>query len=93
MIGKIVQVLVEGESKLVSKPAYPSSNGVELGWERRTVLNSQTKLVGRTRGDQIVVFPGSTAMVGQLVDVEIVDSKSLTLFAKPLQLCQAKTSV
>ena len=37
MIGKTVQVLVEGESKLASKPAYPSSSGgVELGWEKRS---------------------------------------------------------
>jgi tRNA-2-methylthio-N6-dimethylallyladenosine synthase len=85
MIGKTVQVLVEGESKLVSKPAYPSSTGVELGWERRTAmaaLESQVQMVGRTRGDQVVVFPGSTSMVGELVDVDIVDAKSLTLFAK-----------
>src|SRR5205814_10605958 len=27
MVGQTVQVLVEGESKLVSKPAYPASSG------------------------------------------------------------------
>jgi tRNA-2-methylthio-N6-dimethylallyladenosine synthase len=85
MIGKKVQVLVEGESKLVNKPAYPSSGVVELGWERR--VNSapaQTQMVGRTRGDQVVVFQGSTGLKGQLLDVEIVDAKNLTLFAKHL---------
>jgi tRNA-2-methylthio-N6-dimethylallyladenosine synthase len=86
MIGKTVQVLVEGESKLVTKPAYPASGGVELGWERRNISESQVKMVGRTRGDQIVVFPGSTSMVGELVDVEIVDAKSLTLFARAAAL-------
>ena len=36
MIGKTVQVMVEGQSKLANKPAYPSSpHGVELGWEKR----------------------------------------------------------
>ena len=37
MVGKTVRVLVEGESKLVSKQAYPAAptpGGVELGWER-----------------------------------------------------------
>lgn len=83
MLGKTVQVLVEGESKLVSKPAYPSAGGVELGWERRASLSPQNlQLIGRTRGDQIVVFAGSSPMVGKLIDVEIVDAKGLTLFAK-----------
>ncbi len=84
MIGRTVQVLVEGESKLVSKPAYPSAGGVELGWERRaaSALKNQAQMVGRTRGDQVVVFPGSTELTGQLVDVEVVDAKNLTLFAK-----------
>jgi tRNA-2-methylthio-N6-dimethylallyladenosine synthase len=83
MIGKTVQVLVEGESKLVNKPAYPSS-GVELGWEKRAIAASavQTQMMGRTRGDQVVVFPGSTSMVGEMLDVSIVDAKSLTLFGK-----------
>jgi hypothetical protein len=86
MIGKIVQVMIEGESKLVTKPAYPSSgNGVELGWEKRRASSESTtttQLVGRTRGDQVVVFDGEKRMKGQLVDVEIVDAKNLTLFAR-----------
>jgi tRNA-2-methylthio-N6-dimethylallyladenosine synthase len=86
MIGKTVQVLVEGESKLVNKPAYPSSGQVELGWERRIKsAPAQVQMVGRTRGDQVVVFQGSCDMKGQLLDVEIVDAKNLTLFAKLLE--------
>jgi tRNA-2-methylthio-N6-dimethylallyladenosine synthase len=87
MIGKIVQVLVEGESKLVNKPAYPSSGGVELGWERRSASSAvaQTQMMGRTRGDQVVVFPGTTDTAGQLLDVEIMDAKSLTLFGRPVK--------
>ncbi len=82
MIGKTVQVLVEGESKLVGKPAYPSS-GVELGWEKRAAAAvTQTQMMGRTRGDQVVVFAGSTSLVGEMIDVSIVDAKSLTLFGK-----------
>ena len=82
MIGKTVQVLVEGESKLVNKPAYPSS-GVELGWEKRATASTlQTQMMGRTRGDQVVVFPGSTSLVGEMLELTIVDAKSLTLFGK-----------
>jgi tRNA-2-methylthio-N6-dimethylallyladenosine synthase len=41
MIGREVEVLVEGQSKLVSRSASPASQatrtgGVELGWERRS---------------------------------------------------------
>ncbi len=86
MLGKNVQVLVEGESKLVNKPAYPSSGNVELAWERRASVGfkDQVQMVGRTRGDQVVVFSGSAQLVGQLVDVEIVDAKNLTLFAEQI---------
>ncbi len=37
MIGKVVEVMVEGESKLVSRQAAPAVAGkVELGWEKRS---------------------------------------------------------
>jgi len=87
MIGQTVQVLVEGQSKLASKPAYPASpGGVELGWERRGARavggGESLQLVGRTRGDQVVVFDGDAGMTGQLLDVEITDARNLTLFAR-----------
>ena len=91
MVGQTVRVLVEGASKLVSKQAsYPASK-VELGWETRRqghfgdpVPPVQTQLVGRTPGDQVVVFDGDPSLKGQLIDVEIVDARNLTLFAAPL---------
>lgn len=85
MIGKTVQVLVEGTSKLVSRQAsYPSSK-VELGWEKRVAFAPQVvQLVGRTRGDQVVVFDGDPALQGELLEVRIVDAKNLTLFARLL---------
>ena len=98
MIGRTVQVLVEGQSKLVSKQqaaAYPKSpaTGVELGWETRrkarlavsqtqSASDAITQMVGRTSGDQVVVFDGELSMKGQLLDVEIVDAKQMTLFAR-----------
>jgi len=92
MIGKTVQVMVEGQSKLASKPAYPSSQGgVELAWEKRRVERQtadepQTvQLIGRTGGDQIVAFDGDPALKGQLLDVEIVNAKNMTLFGKALE--------
>jgi tRNA-2-methylthio-N6-dimethylallyladenosine synthase len=100
MIGKTVEVMVEGESKLVSRqPSHPKST-VELGWERRAAAanakppmssaglsgptGARTQLVGRTRGDQVVCFDADVALKGQLLDVEITDARGMTLFARPV---------
>ncbi len=90
MIGKTYEVMVEGESKAaIKKAAYPASN-VELGWARKQPAGevTHTQLVGRTRGDQIVVFDGDSSLKGKLIDVQITDAKNLTLFAK---LCEPAT--
>jgi tRNA-2-methylthio-N6-dimethylallyladenosine synthase len=93
MVGRVVRVLVEGESKLVSKRTnYPASN-VELGWEKRgrghfggpDGPSPRTQLVGRTGGDQVVVFDGALSLKGELVDVEIVDARQMTLFARAIE--------
>jgi tRNA-2-methylthio-N6-dimethylallyladenosine synthase len=93
MVGKTVQVMVEGLSKLANKPAYPSSSpGVELAWEKRRVVAApeievaHVQLIGRTGGDQIVAFDGEPGLKGQLLDVEIVDAKNMTLFGKLLEV-------
>ena len=85
LVGSTVEVMVEGESKLVSRQAaYPASN-VELGWATRGAAPSRsttTQLVGRTRGDQVVCFDGESSLKGQLLDVEITDARGMTLFAR-----------
>jgi tRNA-2-methylthio-N6-dimethylallyladenosine synthase len=84
LIGKTLEVMIEGESKLVSRQAaaYPSSK-VELGWEKRASESSRTtQLIGRTRGDQIVCFDGDISLKGELLDVEITDARNLTLFGR-----------
>ena len=80
MIGRTVQVLVEGPSKLVSK----SAGAVELGWEKRRGGDEMSQWIGRTRGDQVVVFDGPASMRGRLLDVRITDARRLTLFAEPV---------
>jgi len=85
MIGKTVQVLVEGESKRVSKSAYPRTGTVELRWETRdraVVQAPRSQLTGRTAGDQVVAFDGDPGLKGQIVPIEIVDAKNLTLFGR-----------
>ena len=87
MVGKTVQVLVEGQSKLVSKPAYPAA-AVELKWEKRQadISPATVQLIGRTAGDQIVAFEGEPSLDGQLLDVEIVGARNLTLFGRQVAL-------
>jgi tRNA-2-methylthio-N6-dimethylallyladenosine synthase len=82
MVGKRVEVIVEGESKLVSRRESAPAGGIELGWEKRSTKTSSTQMVGRTRGDQVVVFAGNLSLKGKILDLDIVDARSLTLFGK-----------
>jgi tRNA-2-methylthio-N6-dimethylallyladenosine synthase len=84
MVGKTVEVMVEGASKLASKQAYPSSPGmVELKWKSGGKSGGEvTQLVGRTRGDQIVAFFGDLSLRGKLLEVEIVEARQMTLFGR-----------
>jgi tRNA-2-methylthio-N6-dimethylallyladenosine synthase len=65
----------------VSRREAFASNGVELGWEKRkSELSVRTQMVGRTRGDQVVVFDGDASMKGRIMELGIIDAQSLTLF-------------
>jgi tRNA-2-methylthio-N6-dimethylallyladenosine synthase len=89
MIGKTVEVIVEGESKLGNRQERPAAGTVELGWERKKApAEVKTQLVGRTRGDQIVCFDGDSALKGKILQVEIVDAQNLTLFGKRVEARQ-----
>jgi tRNA-2-methylthio-N6-dimethylallyladenosine synthase len=80
LVGQKVEVLVEGESKLIGR-RESAAGSVELGWQKRDFsLATQTQLVGRTRGDQIVVFNGQPSLKGQILQLHIVSAQSLTLF-------------
>jgi tRNA-2-methylthio-N6-dimethylallyladenosine synthase len=91
MVGQRVEVMVEGESKLVSRREPALLNGVQLGWEKRLESSEDdpVQMVGRTPGDQIVVFDGEPSMKGRILQLEICDAKSLTLFGRliPSQVC------
>ena len=95
MVGRTVEVLVEGESPLAAKRQAVSPGSVELKWEKRNGVAKETphvhpglrgesvakrQMIGRTRGDQVVAFDGDISMRGKLIDVEIIDAKNMTLF-------------
>lgn len=65
-IGRTVEVLVEGPSPRAAKQPTPAPAG-------------QTQMLGRTRGDHIVVFDGEPGLAGQYATVRIVDASALTL--------------
>jgi tRNA-2-methylthio-N6-dimethylallyladenosine synthase len=66
-VGRTCEVLVEGPSPRVDKQAKaPSPEAMQL--------------VGRTRGDHVVVFDGPAGMIGRYVYVRIAAASALTLF-------------
>ena len=67
-------VLVEGYSKAAIKAQEAEqTRGEEVEWRR------SNQLVGRTRGDQIVVFAGEGRHIGRFVDVRVHAATALTL--------------
>jgi len=65
-VGQSVDVLVEAPSPRADKQPTPPPPG-------------QTQMLGRSRGDHIVVFNGPEGLAGQYVDVRITDATALTL--------------
>ena len=39
-------------------------------------------MVGRTRGDQVVVFEGERSLKGEIVSVRVLDARMMTLFGE-----------
>jgi tRNA-2-methylthio-N6-dimethylallyladenosine synthase len=88
LIGRRVEVLVEGYSKAAVKAqADEQSRGQEVGWRR------SDQLTGRTRGDEIVVFTGPESLVGRLATVEIIGATALTLHGEVVQPSDARLSL
>jgi tRNA-2-methylthio-N6-dimethylallyladenosine synthase len=87
LIGQRVEVLVEGQSKLLGRNKPAPINGIELAWEKRAGEQpTAMQMVGRTRGDQVVVFSGDSSMKGTILELDIVDAQSMTLFGRlPVQ--------
>ena len=67
-LGRTMEVLVEGPSVRASKQPKPAGPTMQL--------------MGRTRGDHIVVFEGPPSLANQYLDVRIVGASGLTLFGE-----------
>ena len=74
MVGRNVDVLVEGFSKAALKAQQAEqTRGEEVTWRR------SDQLVGRTIRDEIVVFNGSPEDIGRITGVTIEAATALTL--------------
>ncbi len=74
LIGETPEVLVEGYSKrAVKAQEAEQTRGDEIGHEE------SSQLVGRTRTDRIVVFPGDIRLTGRSIKVRIKAATALTL--------------
>ena len=67
IVGRTVEVLVEGKSRRTGKQPVTPPPG-------------QAQLVGRTGGDHIVVFDGPLTLVGRYIQVHVTGATALTLF-------------
>jgi len=87
LIGRTVEVLVEGYSKAAIKAQEAEqSRGTEVNWRR------SDQLVGRTRGDRIVVFNSDPEPIGQLIPIRITGATALTLFGDRVQAADERTT-
>ncbi|MBN1845167.1 MAG: tRNA (N6-isopentenyl adenosine(37)-C2)-methylthiotransferase MiaB [Sedimentisphaerales bacterium] len=88
-VGQTVEILVEGPSKNPhldegrtgpADPAYSRSLG-----RSGPADSGSIQLVGRTRGDHIVVLQARPDRIGRIVPVRVVRASALTLFAEPVR--------
>ncbi len=83
LIGREVEVLVEGPSKWESAG---ERRGVSPTWNEGAVgehshdHSAPLQLVGRTPCDRIVVFDGNPRQIGQILPLTIYDASAFTLF-------------
>ena len=74
LVGSTVEVLVEGYSKAAVK-----AQEAGLSPDDAVMWRRPDQLVGRTRRDEIVVFPGTTAHIGRFAQVRVTAASALTL--------------
>ena len=86
LLGRTVEILVEGPSKTSKKRAEKGGMATS-SWPCSShtyedVGMAPVQLTGRTVCDRIVVFDGPLELVGRIVRVEVVGTGAFTLFGK-----------
>ena len=70
LVGRTVEVLVEGPSKTATK----------LGDADSEESSHVMQMSGRTHDDRIVVFDGTRRQIGEMLEVAVYDTSAFTLF-------------
>ena len=79
MLGRTVEVLVEGPSKgAIKAQESEQSRGEEVD----QTVGLRNQLVGRTTGDQMVVFDGVSEMIGRFLQTQIIAATPYTLHGR-----------
>ena len=73
-------MLVESQSKI---RAHARGDVVRIGGSRPRSAD-EARLVGRTRGDEIVAFDGPAGLVGRITRVRAAGASPLTILAELL---------
>jgi len=92
LLGRTVEILVEGPSKVTKKRGRSRQSLLMPEDPREDRLHPSSlprgegtmQLVGRTTCDRIVVFEGSTDLIGCILPVTIEKIDAFTLFGQPL---------
>ena len=79
-VGCELEVLVESQSKI---RAHARGDVVRIGGSRPRSAD-EARLVGRTRGDEIVAFDGPAGLVGRITRVRAAGASPLTILAELL---------
>ncbi|MBN1436117.1 MAG: tRNA (N6-isopentenyl adenosine(37)-C2)-methylthiotransferase MiaB [Sedimentisphaerales bacterium] len=95
LVGQEFEILVEGLSKKPhlntdQQEDQEAESDLDAQTQRSTADNSDApsekpQLVGRTKGDQIVVFNAPEQYIGKIVPVRIIKASALTLFGVSTQ--------
>jgi tRNA-2-methylthio-N6-dimethylallyladenosine synthase len=90
-LGRTVEILVEGPSKVAKKRAHATPPGENPPTDAPATLSTNpetdgdvVQLVGRTTCDRIVVFDGPRSMAGRLLQVVIEKVDAFILFGRPI---------
>ncbi len=78
-LGQTVEVLVEGPSKRSEAPVNQIDQPQTPPRTDQTSAGTPIQLTGRTHCDRIVVFDGTTRLVGQIIPIGIYDVSAFTL--------------
>ncbi len=84
LVGQVLDVIVEGESKLRRESA--PIDGVVVGWAKKETV----RLIGRTEGDEIVAFDGPRSLLGTMTKVRALSATAVTILGEHVGQRQQK---